>query len=111
MLTKTDLKQIQTIVRQEVTREGKTIRSDIRGEMKLLKMELSNRITQVEERLANIEIRLTNVEKDIFLIKKDIKKIKKDLIYSVDFLDREFLQLNRRVERIEERLNLPATAL
>lgn len=100
MLTKDDLKQIQTIVHQE----GKFIRSELRTEIKLLKMELSNRIAELERRISGVEI-------DITQIKKDIKKIKKDLSYSVDFLDREFLELNRRVEKTEKLLNLRATAL
>jgi len=115
MLTKTDLQAINKIVkktvREEVSREGKTIRSEIRTEIKLLKMELSNRIAAVENRLSETEIKLTNIEKDIAQIKKDIKKIKKDLAYNVDFMDRDYLRLQKRVERVEEHLNLSPAAL
>jgi SMC interacting uncharacterized protein involved in chromosome segregation len=95
MLTKDDLKQIQIIVRQE----GKNIRSELRMEIKLLKMELSNRIAELERRLDKIEV-------DIDQMKKDIRKIRKDLNYSVDFIDREYLELKKRVDRIEGRLQL-----
>ena len=95
MLTKTDLIAIKHIV----ANEGKLIRTELRYEIKILKMELSNRIAELESRLANIEV-------DINTIQKDIKKIKKDLKFSVDFLDHDYLRLINRVEKIEKQINL-----
>lgn len=64
MLTKTDLKQIDTIV----------------------------------------TIRINNAVKPI---KQDTVQIRKDIKIIVSFFDREYLELRKRVERIEERLHLP----
>ncbi|OGG06305.1 hypothetical protein A3D05_01345 [Candidatus Gottesmanbacteria bacterium RIFCSPHIGHO2_02_FULL_40_24] len=68
MLNKTDLQQIQKIVRQETR--------------KIVKEELIS-------------------------VKKDIVQIRKNMNEIIGFFDTEYMDLRKRVERVEEHLNLP----
>jgi len=68
MLNKTDLQQIQKIVRQETR--------------KIVKEELIS-------------------------VKKDIIQIRKNMNEIIGFFDTEYMDLRKRVERVEEHLNLP----
>lgn len=40
-------------------------------------------------------------------VKSDISKIRKDVDVMLSMFDREYIDLRRRMERIEEHLNLP----
>jgi chromosome segregation ATPase len=44
---------------------------------------------------------------DIKTIKSDISQIRSDIKTVINFFDKEYLELRKRVERIEEHLNLP----
>lgn len=93
MLTKTDLTQIRKIVREEIETESKSLKEDLLGEIKLVRIELQKEIRALASRVKNIEIA--------------IKKIQKDIKSIINFFDKESLQLRKRIERIEDRLNLP----
>ena len=88
MLTKTDLKQIQKIVKTEVQQETRKI-----------VQEETKKIVQQETRKI--------VKEELVPIKKDITQIRKDIKAIVSFFDEEYLELRNRVERIENHLNLP----
>ncbi len=79
MLTKNDLQQIQSIVKTEVQQETK-------------------RIVQKETRKI--------VREELVPIKKYIAQIRNDMKTIANFFDREYLELRKRVERIEEHLYL-----
>jgi len=70
MLTKNDLKQIQGVVRTE----------------------------------------MSSLQQDIKTLRKDVTQVRKDTKMIVSFFDREYLELRKRVERIEEHLHLQITA-
>lgn len=96
MLTKTDLSQIRKIVREETETESRSLKEELQGEVKLARIELQKDIRELTSRVKNIEILIDKIQ-------KDIKSI-------VNFFDKESLQLRKRVERIEEHLNLPPTS-
>ncbi|HLE49666.1 MAG TPA: hypothetical protein VI791_00790 [Patescibacteria group bacterium] len=77
MLDKNDLKQIDNLLVKRIGEELKPIIEDIG----LLKKELRP-------------------------IKEDISHIRKDMKTVINYFDREYLQLRKRVERIEAHLNL-----
>jgi adenylosuccinate lyase len=56
-----------------------------------------------------IQIELEPVKKDLRTLKSDMTQTRKDVKALVNFFDREYLELRRRVERIEEHLHLPST--
>jgi len=92
MLTKNDLLQIKKVVRGEVEAESKSLQEDLRGEIKLSRMEIQNDVRSLKDKVKNIEISNNKIQ-------KDIKKV-------VNFFDEESLQVNKRVERLENHLNL-----
>ena len=53
---------------------------------------ISGELHRIQDRLKNVEIK--------------INKIQKDLKYAVNFLDKESLKIQKRVERIEKHLKL-----
>lgn len=84
MLTKIDLKQIQRVVHDE--------------SRKVVKEENKNLASK------------SDLKKELDPIKKDISKIRKDINAIIGFFDTEYLELRKRVERIEDHLNLPPIA-
>lgn len=80
MLTKDDLKE-----------ELKPIKADIKG----LKINVKGLTGDVK-----------GIKADIKTLKADVTKIRKDTGVIVDFFDREYLDLRKRVTRIEEHLGL-----
>ena len=95
MLTKTDLNQIRKVVREEIETESRSLEENLQGEIKLVRIEIQKDIRALTNRVKSLEI-ITN------RIQKDIKSI-------INFFDKEFLQLRKRVEKVEEHLNLPPT--
>ena len=88
MLTKTDLSQIKTIIKDEIN----PLKEKTEG--------LDKRLSSVDERLGKVEVELRKV-------KKAVKKTQKDINIIVDFFDRDYLELKARVERIEGFLKIP----
>jgi len=93
MLTKTDLKEIRKLIREEVESESQNVKDELQAEMKMNLVRTLTEIREVKDRLKNVEIK--------------INKIQKDLKYSVNFLDKFGLNIQKRVERIEGHLRLP----
>ena len=93
MLTKTDLSQFRKVIREEVETESKSLQEELQGEIKLSRIEIQKDVRGLADKIKNLEIIVSK-------IRKDIKKI-------VNFFDQEYLGLRRRVERLEEHLNLP----
>jgi predicted nucleic acid-binding Zn-ribbon protein len=78
MLSKDDLKEIQTIVQTETS-------------------------NAVEKAIAPLK-------KDIKTLTSDVTQIRSDMKTLVNFFDKEYLELRKRVERIEEHLRLSPVA-
>ena len=61
--------------------------------------------TKIRDLLIN---ELAPVKRDIKTVKNDVSKIRKDVDVMLSVFDREYLELRKRVERIEDHLNLPS---
>lgn len=83
MLTKSDLNQIRTIVREEV------------------KDQVNDAFSAQVPNIID-----STLKKELKPIKEDITKIRKDMKTIVGFFDAEYLQLRKRIERIEELLKI-----
>ena len=99
MLTKSDLKSIDTIVkkriREEVEAEIQNAKDDLQAEQKMNLIRTLTEIRKVQDRLKNVEIK--------------VGAIQRDLKSSIDFLDKFGLGIQKRVKRIEEHLGLQPT--
>lgn len=58
MLTKSDLSQIQKIMREEIEAEIKLKGERLIGEMKFSRIQIENDLKEIESRLKNIEIEM-----------------------------------------------------
>lgn len=87
MLTKKDLTQIQKVVKEEL--------GDYPTKADLEKA-LSNHPTKAD------------LAKELKPVKQDIAQIRKDVKVIVNLFDREYVELRRRVERIEQHLGITA---
>ena len=58
-------------------------------------------LRQIDETVAK------RIKKEIAPIKKDITKIRKGMNEIIGFFDNEYLELRKRIERIEDHLSLP----
>ena len=90
MLTKTDFSQIRKIVREEVESESKSLEEELTTEVKLSRIELQKEIRPIQDKIKNLDL--------------GIRKIQKDLKLILNFFDKEYLGLRKRVEKIEEQL-------
>ncbi len=93
MLTKNDLTQIKKVVREEVEAEGENIRSEINSEIKLAGIRTTTELREINDRLKNQEVRSARMEKDIKSLQKDVRKMRKDLTKTINFFDKEGLNL------------------
>lgn len=83
MLTSQDLSEIQKIIQKET-------KSIVQEETSLI-----------------VEKAIAPIKKDIKTIKSDISQIRSDVKTVINFFDKEYLELRKRLERIEDHLNLP----
>ena len=101
MLTKTDLSQIEKlvrkVVREEVESEVGNAKEELGSDLRLTKIALTNRIYDVESRVKNSEIS----------IKREIKKLQIILDHMDNFLDAEVMADRKRVDNIEKHLGFP----
>lgn len=98
MLTKHDLSQIQKIVQDET-------RKIVQSETRKIVQDETRRIVREETPVA-LERQLKPIKKDIATLKEDVSEIRKDMKSIVRFFDREYLELRRQIECIEDHLNL-----
>lgn len=106
MLTKDDFKHIRAIVREEVTLESRATREDLQAEIKLARMELSNRIEDVENQLKNTTIASLKTDKRLSVIELNVKTIKNDVKVISRTLDKDYLKLKQRINTVEDHLGL-----
>ena len=93
MLSKKDFKEIRKIVREEVETEIQNAKEDLQSEMKMNLIRSTKETRDLKDRIKNIDIKLNNIQKD--------------MKYTINFLDKEGLKLQKRVDRIEKRLQPP----
>lgn len=96
MLTKDDLKQLRTVIREEMESEAETTRHHIDEKQRELRMELKPEIREIKDRVKTLNIEATKNHKEV------LGKLEK----TSDFLDRTNLTTLKRVERIETHLGL-----
>lgn len=112
MLTKTDLQAIDKLlgkrVREEIEAEGKNTRDDLKSDIINFRIRIQQEIRELADRIKNLEIHMNNFEKDN---KKEFLKLNKRFTDLFDFLGKDQLKTLKRVERIEEHLNLEPTVL
>jgi predicted nucleic acid-binding Zn-ribbon protein len=90
MLTKSDLDQIKSVVQSETS---KIVKEVVKEELKPIKKDIST------------------LKSDVGTLKQDVSEIRKDMKKIINFFDREYLELRKRVERIEEHLDLEPAAI
>ena len=56
MLTKTDLKEIRKIIREEVETESQNIKTELQSDMIMSTMRIMSELDKIKDRLKNIEI-------------------------------------------------------
>ncbi len=88
MLTKNDLKEIDKVVTKRIRKE---VPAMIRKEVPVM-----------------IRKEVAPLKQDINSVKSDVAQIRKDMKVIITFFDREYLELRKRVDRIEEHLGLTA---
>lgn len=106
MLTKTDLSQIKKIVREEIESEVETLATSLRSEIKFARMEIQNDIKNLSNRMKDLEIKVKDLGTLVRSTQKCLKRIEKKLDKSINFLDIDYLALKKRVEAIEQHINL-----
>jgi|SRR3989304_7169461 len=92
MLTKNDLTLIRKIIREEVESEVQSAKEELNHNITMLKIHFASEFKEVNDKLKNLDIRT--------------RKIQKDLDTTIDFFDKDFLKLRKRVEILEENPNL-----
>lgn len=110
MLTKDDLAAIRKITREEVTTESQSFRRDLQGEMKLFRMRIEERLYDIEDKLKDLDISSTKTESAMLKLTKEVKRVKKEIKSMIAMFDTTDMKLRKRVERIEEKLNIPSAA-
>lgn len=92
MLTKNDLSEIRKVIREEVETESQSTKQELGAEIKLARIEIQSEIKVLSDRVKNLEI--------------GFKKIQKDIKSIVNFFDKEYLELKKRVKEVENHINL-----
>lgn len=110
MLTKTDLDQLEKvvrkIVREEVEAESKNIKDDLEHEIKTANLHIRRSMQELEDRMKNLEIRMLSSENEIKGLRKDVRKLQKDVSVAIDVFNVEDTSLAKRVSKIEDHLSL-----
>jgi predicted nuclease with TOPRIM domain len=110
MLTKHDLNQIKKVVRDEVSSEGRAIKSDLKSEITRTRVETSLKISNLANRVKDLEIQTNETNNHVLEVKKGVKKIDKKFKELFDYLDKDHMQLVKRVVRIEDHLDIQPAA-
>ncbi|MDP3955214.1 MAG: hypothetical protein Q8Q15_02535 [bacterium] len=97
MITKTDLSQIRKVIREEIEAEH----DEIQSEIKLFRIQIESRLSNIEDKLKDLTIKGNKHDLQLTKILRDIAKIRKDNKYMVDFFDKEYIVIKKRVEKLE----------
>ncbi|PIY94268.1 MAG: hypothetical protein COY68_03305 [Candidatus Levybacteria bacterium CG_4_10_14_0_8_um_filter_35_23] len=106
MLTKNDLNQIRSVVKEEVKNE---VADQVKMGLEPIAKDLSDvkkDLSDVKKDLSNVKKDLSNVKKDLKDVKKRVKKIEKTVDVVIDHFDREIVGTQKRVGKIEDHLSL-----
>ena len=103
MLTKQDLKAIKSVVRDEVVSEAETTKSNLRAEIKMSRI-------RIQEDISNLTDRVKNLEQKTDINNKYISQVDKKVDLVIKAFDREYLDLQKRVSRVETHLQFKPLA-
>ncbi len=92
-----DIKKLLDNQFKLIHQEINTVKSDISHEIRMSRMEIINRISELEVRVVQLEVS----NQDIL---KSIKKLKRDLKASIDFFDIDYLKLKKQVDAVEAKV-------
>lgn len=106
MLTKTDLSRIKKIIREEIETETANLATSLRSEIKLARMEIQNDIKNLSGRMKDLGIQVKDLGIVAKSTQKDLKRIENKIDKSIDFLDKDYLAMKKRVEVIEQHINI-----
>lgn len=110
MLTKTDLDQlgkvVRKIVREEVEAEVSDAKNSLGAQITMTKLEIKQKINDLDDRVKNTEIKLNGIDKDIKDVKKRVIKTEKTVDIMIDLFDKEIVKTQKRVSKIEDHLSL-----
>jgi len=99
MLTKNDLNQIRSVVKEEV-------KNEVADQVKMGLEPIAKDLSDVKKDLSDVKKDLSNVKKDLKDVKKRVKKIEKTVDVVIDHFDREIVGTQKRVGKIEDHLSL-----
>lgn len=113
-MQKSDLDQIgkvvRKIVREEVKTEVKDSTRTIEGQIRFSRMEIQNEINELDDRMKNVEIRVDSVDGKMGRLDKKVDKVRKDILKKLEVvshaLDKQTMEVGKRVTRIENHLGL-----
>lgn len=74
----------------------------------LTKIDLKQIDSLISKRLQNVATK-DSLKEELKPIKSDVAKIRKDIDVIIALFDREYINLRKRVEKIEEHLGLSST--
>jgi predicted nucleic acid-binding Zn-ribbon protein len=104
MLSKSDLDQIKGVVHSETS---KVVKEVVKEELKPIKKDIST----LKSDVGTLKTDVSTLKKDVKTLKQDVSEIRKDMKTVINFFDGEYLELRKRVERIEEHLDLEPVAI
>lgn len=97
-LTNDDLKAIRKVVREEVENETNAAKDELSSDVRMSGIRVQGEIRELKDRVKNLEIRIT----------KDHKEIKGEIKYVVEFLDKQDMNIVKKVKKIEQHLGIPS---
>jgi len=97
MLTKTDLNQIRKVVKEEIGVQLDPVQINLRSEIRSTRADFHS----------EIQLFRNDLHKEILTLDQSIKRVQRKLDKVVDFFDHKHVGLVKRVERLENHLNLP----
>lgn len=62
----------------------------------------------IDEKLKPVKRDITILTKDVSTLKKDVAQTRTDVKVLISYFDREYVELRKRIDRIEEHLGLDA---
>lgn len=68
MLTKNDLQNLRSLIREEIEVEGEKIKRELQAEIKLSRMGIELKLGIIDDRIKNVEISLSKIQKDLSTI-------------------------------------------
>ena len=64
----------------------------------------------IKEEFSPLNKDVSSLKKDVDFLKKGFRRMEKKLDDTINFFDHEHLHLRKRVDRIEDHLNLPSSS-